>query len=137
MADSERGVLFDDLGTFPIFFSGKIIYNRPEKRIFMGYVYDENKQKYESFYDKFCGKLYISEGDGTEERLLCDISGTGYVLQVASEIHGEKNGIGDYIVLKVEHYITTDEEKKYIEKMEDAFLAVNIVTGEYTFIEAM
>ena len=46
-------------------------------------------------------------------------------------------GVGEYVVLKVDHCITTDEEKNYIEKTTDAFLAVNIETGEYKIIEAM
>lgn len=128
----EEKIVFDELGCFPILYNNKIIYSKLDDPKLLGYMYNEDSGKLEPYYDKWGGKYYICNTDGSNERLLCDISDTGCAIPILSGIQGGKNGVGDWIAVLAHHYaaVSTDGNKSVIEYDGSVYLLINIQTGE-------
>ena len=96
-------------------------------------------------YDKYGGKLYICNADGSDAKLLCDLTGNNCALDMGPTTVGGCDGVGDYIVWPLWYYETVDEEKQIVERREknvqrdfpDKFAVINYKTGEYKIIDTV
>ncbi|MBE6550778.1 MAG: hypothetical protein E7665_01450 [Ruminococcaceae bacterium] len=131
----EESVIVESTGTSPILYKEKVIYTRDEEAVLIGKGYDDYKKKEYKIYDKFGSKLYICNIDGSEDRLLCDISGNYCALDHGSGAIGYK-GSGDYVIRRVWSYQPIKDKPELIERGADKFLIINIVTGEYKIVGA-
>lgn len=131
-ATGEEKIVFDELGCFPILYNNKIIYSKLDEPKLLGYMYSEESGELEPYYDKWGGKYYICDTDGSNERLLCDISDIGCAIPILSRIEGDKNGVGDWIAICAPHFtaVSTDGNKSVIERDGEIYLLINIQTGE-------
>lgn len=137
--DRETGeelVVFDELGSVPIFYNEKIIYRKLDELRYIGTEYNEETGSSQEHYDRYGGKYYICDSDGSNERLLCDISDTNYVPQISHNILGGKIGVGDWIAVWVRQYVPADEnDPNKVKRIENTYLLINIVTGEIKVAE--
>ncbi|MBE6551955.1 MAG: hypothetical protein E7665_07455 [Ruminococcaceae bacterium] len=129
---AEDKVILDNSGIVPAFYNGNIIYTTTEEKTLIGNTFVNNKKK--EVYDYSGGKYYICNADGTNQRLLCDISGSNCVITTTCTVYGDYTGVGDYIALKVDYYEENDEG--YIEKKGLRYAVINIVTGDYKIVGA-
>ncbi|MBE6552164.1 MAG: hypothetical protein E7665_08530 [Ruminococcaceae bacterium] len=134
-ADGEDKVIIEKSATMPIFYNGNIIYTIPEKRYPIGYIEVSGKDDPEPIYEYCGGKYYICAPDGSNKRLLLDISGENAVVPPGSPTFGDILGSGDYIILKLKDYKVLKEsdekDRKIMEPAGDKYISVNIKTGEY------
>ena len=132
----EETIVFEELGSVPIFYNGKIIYQKLDELRYVGDVQESETGNWIPRYDKYGGKYYICDSDGSNERLLCDISDTLYVSQISSNILGGKRGVGDWIAVWVQAYVPVEEtDIKKIRRIDNAYLLINIETGEVKITE--
>ena len=132
----EETIVFEELGSVPIFYNGKIIYQKLDELRYVGDVQESETGNWIPHYDKYGGKYYICDSDGCNERLLCDISDTLYVSQISSNILGGKRGVGDWIAVWVQAYVPVEEtDSKKIRRIDNAYLMINIETGEVKVTE--
>ena len=132
----EETIVFEELGSVPIFYNGKIIYQKLDELRYVGDVQESETGNWIPCYDKYGGKYYICDSDGSNERLLCDISDTLYVSQISSNILGGKRGVGDWIAVWVQAYVPVEEtDIKKIRRIDNAYLLINIETGEVKITE--
>ena len=132
----EETIVFEELGSVPIFYNGKIIYQKLDELRYVGDVQESETGNWIPRYDKYGGKYYICDSDGSNERLLCDISDTLYVSQISSNILGGKRGVGDWIAVWVQAYVPVEEtDIKKIRRIDNAYLLINIETGEVKVTE--
>lgn len=130
----EKTVSLEEVGCFPILYGNKIIYSKLDEPKLLGDMYDEESGEYKPYYDKWGGKYYICDTDGSNERLLCDFGDTGYAIPVITGLVGTKNGIGDWIAVRAPHYTAPDENGR-IEQDRMDYLLINIITGEVKVAE--
>lgn len=132
----EETIVFEELGSAPIFYNGKIIYQKLDELRYVGDEQESETGNWIPCYDKYGGKYYICDSDGSNERLLCDISDTLYVSQISSNILGGKRGVGDWIAVWVQAYVPIEEpDSKKICRVDNAYLLINIETGEVKVTE--
>lgn len=134
--DTQTGketVVFEALGCTPIFYGGKIVYSKLDEPVLLGYIRNEETGEKQPCYDKFGEKYYICDPDGKNERLLCDLAGTGYAIPEHPMIIGGR-GIGDWLVTQVYRYTEPDAEG-LIRRDANAYLLINIKTGEWKVAE--
>ena len=81
------------------------------------------------------GKYRICNADGSNKRVLCDISDTTDVIDFGASAFGDVSGVGDYVVLKATGYDVIEESdekgRRILESTGDKYISVNIKTGEY------
>lgn len=132
----DKLVVFENVGCFPILYHEKIIYSKLGEPRFVGYILDEATGSYEPLYDVWGGKYYICDSDGSNERLLCDISSTEYVIPVLPDGFSER-GKGDWIAVFFPRYtsVGTIDGKNIVEYDSSQYVFINIVTGEIKEIE--
>lgn len=135
--DTETGeekVIFEQLGCFPILYGGKIIYAKLGEPKLLGLMYDEETGEAKPHYDKWGGKYYICDSDGSNERLLCDLSEIGCAVPgITGLVNGER-GVGDWIAVAAYRY-TEPDKNGIIERTDNVYLLINIVTGEVKVAE--
>lgn len=124
----EESVLFESLGCTPVFFGGQVIYAKLGEPKLLGYTLDEETGEKQPCYDKFGGKYYICDPDGKNERLLCDLEGSGCAIPEHPMIIGGR-GVGDWYVTQAYHY-TEPNEEGVIERDGNVYLLINIKTGQ-------
>lgn len=131
LESGERVVVSEEMASYPLFYGGKLIYSKLDELRYIGKTQDGETGQWRDCYDKYGGKLYICDSDGSNERLLCDFSDSKYTVGVTSGILGGKNGVGDWIALRLFTYVSVDEgDPEKVRRGENAYLLINIVTGE-------
>ena len=136
MKTGEKSVLIESTGSTPVAYKGKVIYTRVEKALFLGRGLHYINGKETLIYDKFGGKLYVCNIDGSEDKLLCDIAGNNCILDSGAYTIGGVYGAGDYALWKLWYYEPAKENPKVLQRGKDRILAVNINTGEYKILSA-
>ena len=124
LVSKEETVVAEDIG--PCYFYGdKIIYfkpvNNPEVFISMDGI---------DYYDYFGGNVYVMNLDGSDNRLLCHVDDC-----VISGLSGDRNNelvCGDWIGILTECLY---DGPNGLELTGTDMLIVNVVTGEYKFIQ--
>jgi len=137
IVESTEGVL--------IAYKGKIIYTLPHEVIYIGDMILDTNPRPKKVYDNFGGKLYICNADGSDAKVLCDISGNNCALDLGPVSAGNYNGVGDYIVWPLWYYETVDEENNIVKRrpytgkfdFPDKFAIINYKTGEYKIIDTV
>lgn len=136
ISTGEEVVVFEDLSCIPIVHDGKIIYSKLGEPRYMGEVFDEETGNYKPYYDKWGGKYYICDSDGSNERLLCDFSDTKYISQFHPNTIGLKRGVGDWVVTWMQTYVPeSDDGSGKVMRGDNAYLLINIVTGEFKEVQ--
>lgn len=129
----EEIVISEELASVPVVHGGKIVYAKHGESKHIGlFLYDDSDVPKE-FYDHCGGKYYICDPDGSNERLLCDLEGTGCVIMWHS-IMLIRDGVGDWIAVEAYHY-TEPDENGIIERDDNVYLLINIVSGEVKVAE--
>ncbi|MBE6552099.1 MAG: hypothetical protein E7665_08195 [Ruminococcaceae bacterium] len=137
IVESTRGLL--------IAYKGKVIYTLPDEVVFIGNKISGSSEKTVGVYDKYGGKLYISNADGSDAKLLCDLTGNNCALDMGPTTVGGCDGVGDYIVWPLWYYETVDEENNIVKRrpftgrfdFPDKFAVINYKTGEYKIIDTV
>lgn len=129
----EEIVISEELAGVPVIYGGKIVYAKHGDPKFLGlYLYEDSDEPKE-LYDRSGGKYYICDPDGSNERLLCDLDGMGCEIMWHS-IMLIRDGVGDWIAVEAYHY-TKPDENGIIERDDNVYLLINIVSGEVKVAE--
>ncbi|MBQ7338724.1 MAG: hypothetical protein IJW40_09775 [Clostridia bacterium] len=127
----EVVTVFDRVSYIPIIYGDRIIYAKADAPTYLGLVYDEMLGEWVEDYDRWGGKYYICELDGSGEQLLCDFGAISFTIPQITNLSYEKNGVGDWIALWAQHYAPVDESNSgKITYDRSALLLINIITGE-------
>lgn len=132
----ERIIVSEEIASAPIRYNDKWIYGKVDELRYIGKTQDGESGVWKDYYDKYGGKLYICDSDGSNEHVLCDFSDTNYAISVTSGIIGGKNGIGDWIAVRMFTYISADEsDPEKVKRGDNAYMLININTGEMKVAE--
>ncbi len=133
-ATKENTVVLEETPAFPFFYSDMILhYDFFDELPIIGYEKDpEDETKTRPVYEKRGGKLYICNRDGSDNRLLLDISDMGLSFSETAWLDGKK-GVGDWIGLELYSY--ENQEDGTIKRGDNRIMLVNINTGEYKLVE--
>ena len=127
LTTGEAVTVIPEMCSFPMIYRDCILYFRFQDTVpLVGYMRDEYSGERIAVTDKSGGKLYMCDPDGTNERLLCDISDSGCTFTGAVGVSG-KSGTGDFIGIELYTY---DMDGEYVRRGKSALLLVNIKTGE-------
>jgi len=126
----EKVTVFENAACFPVLYRKKLVYCKLDEPRYLGMIYDESAEEWKKHCDKYGGKFYVCDGDGQNERLLCDISEELIAYPGFSGTAGNKNGVDEWICVTVDDYKKLDGDR--IVRSANAFLLINIETGEYT-----
>lgn len=136
LKSGERVVVSEEMASYPIFYGGKLIYSKLDELRYIGKTQDGETGGWSNYYDKFGGKLYICDSDGSNERLLCDFSESKYTVGVTPGILGGKNGVGDWIAIRMFSYVSADkDDPEKVRRGDNVYMLVNITTGETKIAE--
>lgn len=133
LQSGEETVITEELASTPVLYGNKIIYAKHGGSKYLGlYLYDDEDTPRE-YYDHCGGKYYICEPDGSNERLLCDLDGTGCEIMWHSSMLVQ-SGVGDWIAVEAYHF-TEPDENGVIERDDNVYLLINILSGEIKVAE--
>lgn len=132
----ERTVVTEDAASAPMFHGDKVIYGKLDELRYLGKVQDSETGTWNETYDKYGGKLYICDSDGTGERVLCDFSDTAYAPSVSHNILGGKTSVGDWIALRLFQYVPADDgDPEKIKRGDNVYMLINVQTGQWKIAE--
>lgn len=126
-------VISEELAGVPVIYGGKIVYAKNGEAKYLGLVFYDDSDEPKEYYDQSGGKYYICDPDGSNERLLCDLDGMGCEIMWHS-IMLIRDGVGDWIAVEAYHY-TEPDENGIIERDDNVYLLINIVSGEVKVAE--
>ena len=129
----ETELISDTLACVPILYNEKLIYAKHGESKYLGLYMYEDSETPKEYYDHRGGKFYICDADGSNERLLCDLEGTGCAVPLHADMVGH-NGVGEWIAIDAYSY-TEPDENGIIERGENVILLINIVSGEVKVAE--
>lgn len=129
----EEIVISEELAGVPVIYGGKIVYAKNGESKYLGLVFFDDSDEPKEYYDQSGGKYYICDPDGSNERLLCDLDGMGCEIMWHS-IMLIRDGVGDWIAVEAYHY-TEPDENGIIERDDNVYLLINIVSGEVKVAE--
>lgn len=129
----EEIVISEELAGVPVIYGGKIVYAKHGESKFLGLVFYDDSDEPKEYYDQSGGKYYICDPDGSNERLLCDLDGMGCEIMWHSTML-IRDGVGDWISVEAYHYSEPDENG-IIERDDNVYLLINIVSGEVKVAE--
>lgn len=129
----EEIVISEELAGVPVIYGGKIVYAKNGEAKYLGLVFYDDSDEPKEYYDQSGGKYYICDPDGSNERLLCDLDGMGCEIMWHS-IMLIRDGVGDWIAVEAYHY-TEPDENGIIERDDNVYLLINIVSGEVKVAE--
>ncbi|MBE6551489.1 MAG: hypothetical protein E7665_05065 [Ruminococcaceae bacterium] len=141
----EEKVIVESTEGLLIAYKGKVIYTLPDEVVYIGDMILDTSPRPKKVYDNFGGKLYICNADGSDPKVLCDISGNNCTLDLGPVSAGNCDGVGDYIVWPLWYYETVDEENNIVKRrpftgrfdFPDKFAVINYKTGEYKIIDTV
>ncbi len=129
----EEIVISEELAGVPVIYGGKIVYAKNGESKYLGLTFYDDSDEPKAYYDQSGGKYYICDPDGSNERLLCDLDGMGCEIMWHS-IMLIRDGVGDWIAVEAYHY-TEPDENGIIERDDNVYLLINIVSGEVKVAE--
>lgn len=129
----EEIVISEELAGVPVIYGGKIVYAKNGEAKYLGLVFYDDSDEPKEYYDQSGGKYYICDPDGSNERLLCDLDGMGCEIMWHSTML-IRDGVGDWIAVEAYHY-TEPDENGIIERDDNVYLLINIVSGEVKVAE--
>ena len=129
----EEIVISEELAGVPVIYGGKIVYTKNGEAKYLGLVFYDDSDEPKEYYDQSGGKYYICDPDGSNERLLCDLDGMGCEIMWHSTML-IRDGVGDWIAVEAYHY-TEPDENGIIERDDNVYLLINIVSGEVKVAE--
>ncbi|MBE6552028.1 MAG: hypothetical protein E7665_07825 [Ruminococcaceae bacterium] len=141
----EEKVIVEATGNLMLAYKGKLIYTLPDEATFIGYRIIDSNPRPRKIYDLCGNKFYICNADGSDAKLLCDISGNNCTIDIGPTSVGGKYGVGDLVVWPLWYYETVDEEKQIVDRREknlrvdypDKFAVINYKTGEFKIIDTL
>lgn len=129
----ETIVISEELASVPVVHGGKLVYAKHGESKYLGlYLYDDSDEP-KKLYDHSGGKYYICDPDGSNERLLFELEGSEFQVMWHSTML-VRDGVGDWIAIESYRY-TAPDENGIIERKSNAYLLINIVSGEVKAVE--
>ena len=133
MVSGEEILISDEIASVPVIYGGKIVYAKHGESKYLGlYLYEDSDEPKE-YYDRCGGKYYICDPDGSNERLLCNIDISGCEIMWHSTML-IRDGVGDWIAVEAYQH-TEPDENGIIERDDNVYLLINIVSGEVKVAE--
>ena len=115
-------------------YDGKVFYYRfQEEPLLIGYTVDEASNERKKIFDARGTKLYTCDFDGQNDRLLCDISDSGYLFGITNNMLWS-SGNGEYYCTTLISY-RQSEDGQTVERGENAIVVINVKTGSYRVAE--
>ena len=134
LTTGETSVIVRNNPSFPMVYDGKVFYYRfQEEPLLIGYTVDEDSGQRRKIFDARGTKLYVCDFDGQNDRLLCDISDSGYLFGIINNMLW-RSGNGEYYCTTLISYRQTDDGQT-VERGENAIVVINVRTGSYKIAE--
>ncbi len=132
----ELKVIFEETPALPFKYRDKVFFFKfSDEEILLGEEWGEDNSGNtvkKPVYLKHGGKLYVCDRDGSNQREILDIRGTGLNFGVACGIDG-KGGAGDWVGVTLYSY--DEQPDGTIKRGDNRIMLVNIVTGESRLVE--
>ena len=126
----ETSVIVRNNPSFPMIYDGKVFYYRFQKEpLLIGDVVDEDSGERKKIFDARGTELYVCDFDGQNDRLLCDISDSGYLFGITNNMLWS-SGNGEYYCTTLISY-RQSEDGQTVERGNNAIVVINIKTGSY------
>lgn len=130
----ETSVIVRNNPSFPMIYDGKVFYYRFQKEpLLIGDVVDEDSGERKKIFDARGTELYVCDFDGQNDRLLCDISDSGYLFGITNNMLWS-SGNGEYYCTTLISY-RQSEDGQTVERGENAIVVINVKTGSYKVAE--
>lgn len=130
LTSGETSVIVRNNPSFPMVYDGKVFYYRfQEEPLLIGYIVDEESNERKQIFDARGTKLYVCDFDGQNDRLLCDIAGSGYLFGITNSMLWS-SGNGEYYCTTLISY-RQSEDGQTVERGNNAIVVINIKTGSY------
>lgn len=130
LTTGETSVIIRNNPSFPMVYDGKVFYYRfQEEPLLVGYTVDENSGQSKKMFDARGTELYVCDFDGQNDRLLCDIAGSGYLFGITNSMLWS-SGNGEYYCTTLISY-RQSEDGQTVERGNNAIVVINIKTGSY------
>ena len=130
LTSGETSVIVRNNPSFPMVYDGKVFYYRfQEEPLLIGDVVDEDSGERKKIFDARGTELYVCDFDGQNDRLLCDISDSGYLFGITNNMLWS-SGNGEYYCTTLISY-RQSEDGQTVERGNNAIVVINIKTGSY------
>ena len=134
LTSGETSVIVRNNPSFPMVYDGKVFYYRFQKEpLLIGDVVDEDSGERKKIFDARGTELYVCDFDGQNDRLLCDISDSGYLFGITNNMLWS-SGNGEYYCTTLISY-RQSEDGQTVERGNNAIVVINIKTGSYKIAE--
>ena len=134
LTSGETSVIVRNNPSFPMVYDGKVFYYRfQEEPLLIGDVVDEDSGERKKIFDARGTKLYVCDFDGQNDRLLCDIAGSGYLFGITNSMLWS-SGNGEYYCTTLISY-RQSEDGQTVERGNNAIVVINVKTGSYRIAE--
>lgn len=134
LTSGETSVIVRNNPSFPMIYDGKVFYYRFQKEpLLIGDVVDEDSGERKKIFDARGTELYVCDFDWQNDRLLCDIAGSGYLFGITNSILWS-SGNGEYYCTTLISY-RQSEDGQTVERGNNAIVVINIKTGSYRIAE--
>lgn len=134
LTSGETSVIVRNNPSFPMVYDGKVFYYRFQKEpLLIGDIVDEDSVERKKIFDARGTELYVCDFDGQNDRLLCDIAGSGYLFGITNSMLWS-SGNGEYYCTTLISY-RQSEDGQTVERGENAIVVINVKTGSYRVAE--
>lgn len=134
LTSGETSVIVRNNPSFPMIYDGKVFYYRFQKEpLLIGDIVDEDSVERKKIFDARGTELYVCDFDGQNDRLLCDIAGSGYLFGITNSMLWS-SGNGEYYCTTLISY-RQSEDGQTVERGENAIVVINVKTGSYRVAE--
>ena len=134
LTSGETSVIVRNNPSFPMIYDGKVFYYRFQKEpLLIGDIVDEDSGERKKIFDARGTELYACDFDGQNDRLLCDIAGSGYLFGITNSMLWS-SGNGEYYCTTLISY-RQSEDGQTVERGNNAIVVINIKTGSYRIAE--
>ncbi len=134
LTSGETSVIVRNNPSFPMIYDGKVFYYRFQKEpLLIGDIVDEDSVERKKIFDARGTELYVCDFDGQNDRLLCDIAGSGYLFGITNSMLWS-SGNGEYYCTTLISY-RQSEDGQTVERGNNAIVVINIKTGSYRIAE--
>ncbi len=134
LVTGEKKVIVRDNPSFPMVYDGNVFYYRfQEEPLLVGYTFDDATGEKRAWYDARGTKMYVCDFDGQNDRLLCDIAGSGYLFGITNNMLWS-SGSGEYYCTTLISY-RQSEDGQTVERGDNEIVVINVKTGSYKVVE--
>ena len=115
-------------------YDGKVFYYRFQKEpLLIGDIVDEDSVERKKIFDARGTELYVCDFDGQNDRLLCDIAGSGYLFGITNSMLWSSGNGEYYCTTLISYRLSADGQT--VERGDNAIVVINVKTGSYKIAE--